>query len=580
MKLGFLRSVSLPLLLALVLLVAPVSVYAQAGATVATVSPPTVYNDVATIITVGGTGFDSGSRIFLDGVELPGTVPVGTTGEQLQVTVPAGVSLGTHIITVSSGGVAASGSASLNVTVPPTAIPTSTSAPAPVVRPLISVSNYNTKPKPVQYGQDFKLIVKLRNEGGAHAYNVQATFTSTDYLPMKNGGVDIVGDLVAGNSTSLEQPMAVGNLTYGFVSVDMTVSYNDASGTAYSEKFTLNIESIGGVGSGSYATATPTGVKSSQLVITSYRADVDPLQPGEQFSLAMTVENTGNVGAQRVTMIMGGGSSGGNNNGTPEPGGGGVSGGGGEFTNFAPVGASNVQTLGDVPAGGAVRATQNLIVNVSTNPGAYPMKVTFSYLNPKGEVINDEQVITLLVYSLPKVDISFYRPPDAFFVGQPGALPIQVVNLGKRSSVLGTMKVETTGGTIENGTGLVGSLDAGGYFTLDAMFTPEQSGTVTLDITIDYTDDFNQSRTITHKLEIEVVEGLEEPTMEPGMEGGGGGGENIPMPTQETALQKVWRFILGLFGLDSAPPSNNDPGVVPTEPAVPLPGPKPGSGKG
>jgi hypothetical protein len=445
---------------------------------------------------------------------------------------------------------------------------------------LISVSNYQTKPQPVQYGQDFKLTVKLRNEGGAHAYNVQATFTSTDYLPMKNGGVEIVGDLVANNSTSIEQPMVVGNLTYGFVSVDMTLSYNDASGAAYSEKFTLNIESIGGSGSGSYATATPTGVKSSQLVITSYRADVDPLQPGEQFSLAMTVENTGNVGAQRVTMIVGGGSSGGNNNGTPEPGGGGVSGGGGEFTNFAPVGASNVQTLGDVPAGGAVRATQNLIVNVSTNPGAYPMKVTFSYLNPKGEVINDEQVITLLVYSLPKVDISFYRPPDPFFVGQPGALPIQVVNLGKRSSVLGTMKVETTGGTIENGTSLVGSLDAGGYFTLDAMVTPEQSGTLTLDITIDYTDDFNQPRTVTHKLEIEVMEGFEEPTREPGMEGGGGGGEEIPMP-EETALQKVWRFILGLFGLDSAPPSNNDPGVVPEgEEPLPLPGPKPGSGKG
>ena len=89
--------------------------------------------------------------------------------------------------------------------------------------------------------------------------------------------------------------------------------------------------------------------------------------------------------------------------------------------------------LGDLGAGGAVQASQNLIVNVSTDPGAYPMKVTFSYLNDKGEVINDEQVITLLVYSLPTVDVSFYRPPDPFFVGQPGALPIQVVNLGKRT---------------------------------------------------------------------------------------------------------------------------------------------------
>jgi len=353
----------------------------------------------------------------------------------------------------------------------------------------------------------------------------------------------------------------------------MNLTYNDASGTAYTEKFTLNIESIGG-GSVAAATATPTGVKSSQLVITSYATSVDPLQPGEQFTLTMTVENKGNIGAQRVTMIVGGGSSSGSSNGTPQPGG--VSGGSGEFTNFAPVGASNVQTLGDLPERGAVQAKQDLIVNVSTNPGAYPMKVTFSYLNDKGEVINDEQVITLLVFSLPTVDISFYRPPDPFIVGQPGALPIQVVNLGKRLAVLGTLKVNSASGTIENGTSLVGSLDAGGYFTLDAMVIPEKSGSLALDITIDYTDDFNQARTIQRTLQIDVVEGFEEPVVDPGA-----GGEVFPTPVEETLLQKAWRFILGLFGLDSAPPSNNDPGIVPG-PGIeePLPAPKPGTGKG
>jgi hypothetical protein len=204
------------------------------------------------------------------------------------------------------------------------------------------------------------------------------------------------------------------------------------------------------------------------------------------------------------------------------------------------------------------------------------MKVTFSYLNGKGESINDEQVITLLVYNLPKVDVSFYRPPDSFFVGQPSALPIQVVNLGKHSSVLGTMKITSEKGTIENGTGLVGSLDAGGYFTLDSMFTPEQSGKMSLDITIDYTDDFNQERTITRKLEVEVMEG--EPTVDPSMEGGGGGGEMMPMPGEETTGQKIWRFILGLLGLDSAPPSNEPAGTP--APEQPLPGPMPGGGKG
>src|SRR5688572_10057107 len=341
----------------------------------------------------------------------------------------------------------------LQVTDTPTTtpVPPATNTPIPTVqsgfvRPQIAVRSYRTNPVDVQYGGDFKLFVRLRNDGQVQASNVQVSFTSADFLALGNGGVVIVGDLGAGNSVDIEQVLtAVAYLWKPIASVEMNLSYYDETGVTYAEKFTLNI-SIAGGGFVSAATATPTGVKNSQLVITSYAVSIDPLQPGEQFTLTMTVQNTGNVGAQRVTMIVGGGSSSGSSDGTPQPGG--VSGGSGEFTNFAPVGASNVQTLGDLTAGGAVQATQNLIVNVSTNPGAYPMKVSFSYLNDKGDVINDEQVITLLVYSLPTVDVSFYRPPDPFFVGQPGALPVQVVNLGRRTAVLGTLKIESASGKI------------------------------------------------------------------------------------------------------------------------------------
>src|SRR5215216_2493959 len=415
----------------------------------------------------------------------------------------------------------------------PTETPTNTPAPSPTdtpaptvqsgfVRPQIAVRSYRTNPPEVQYGQEFKLLVRLKNEGQVKASNVQVSFTSADFLPLQNGGVIIIGDLGVDNSVDIEQIMTAATYLYGksVAGVDMNLSYYDETGTTYTEKFALNIP-VAGAGYVSVATATPTGVNRSQLVITGNETDVELLQPGVTFTLKMTVQNAGNVTAKGVTMIVGGGSSG-TSGGTPQPGG--VSGGSGEFTNFAPVGASNVQSLGDLNASSSVQASQNLIVNVSTNPGAYPMKVTFSYLNDKGEVINDEQVITLLVYSLPNVDVSFYRPPDPFFVGQPGALPIQVVNLGRRTAVLGTLKIETASGTIENGTSLIGSIDAGGYFTLDSMLTPEQSGPMTLNITIEYTDDFNQARTLTRTLNIEVVEGMiEEPVIDPSIEGGGGG---------------------------------------------------------
>jgi hypothetical protein len=561
----FLRFVvSLSFFFALLLAAIPGPAYAQ---TISSVTPTSIVNNIDNTITVTGTGFDNSAAVLLNGSAL---TTIFLNSQTLTATVPAGFAAGTYAITISMTSGTITGP-TLTVTAPGS---TATIAPVPVVRPQIAVQNYHTKPENVQYGQDFRLIVKLRNEGQSQAYNVQATFTSGSFLPLKNGGVYVVGDLGADNSAEVDQPMTASTWVYGIVSVDMTISYNDANGASYSEKFTINVRASGG--GVAAATSTPTGVKTSQLVITSYATSIDPLQPGQEFTITMTVENTGNVRAQRVTMIVGGGSSSGSSNGTSVPGG--VSGGSGEFTNFAPVNASNVQTIGDLPPGGMVQVSQSLIVNVSTNPGAYPMKVTFSYLNDKSEVINDEQVITLLVYSLPTVDVSFYRPPDPFFVGQPGALPVQVVNLGKRLSVLGTMTIEAPNGTVENGTALIGSLDAGGYFTLDAMLIPEQSGPMSLSVTIEYTDDFNQPRVINESLQIEVMEAMQEPILEPGMEGGV---EGMPIPAEENTFQKIWRFVLGLFGLDSAPPPTSDPGIMP-EPGIeeqPMPAPEP-AGKG
>ena len=577
MNLKFSRFVPWSLLFALAIAVIPTPVYAVLGIT--SVLPGQVVNNVSTSLTVTGTDFVTGSVVLLEGYGALSTT--FQNASILTAEVPAGVPAGTYTVTVSTGTESVSCAGCLTVLAPtPVPPPTATTAPLPFVRPQFVVKSTKTMGGDVHSGGQFKLNVVLSNAGSANAYSVQAVFTSSDLVPLKNGGVAALGNVPAGDQAGHNQQFLVTAQLYGksIVVVDLTVTYYDDHGTSYSDKFTLSISASGGGSGVAAATSTPTGVKSSQLVITSYESSMDVLQPGEQFSLKMTVQNMGNARAQRITMIVGGGSSG-TSSGTPQPGG--VSGGSGEFTNFAPVGASNVQSLGDLSAGDTVQASQNLIVNVSTNPGAYPMKVTFSYLNDKGDVINDEQVITLLVYSLPNVDVSFYRPPDAFFVGQPGPLPIQVVNLGKRLSVLGNLKIESGDGTIENGTSLIGSLDAGGYFPFDSIFIPERSGKVILDITIDYIDDFNQPRTIERTLEIEVMEGDVAPPLDPsvgGGGGGGGGGEEIPVQAGETVWQKIWRFILGLLGLDSSAPSGGVPGEgAPFEQPIPV---QPSGGKG
>ncbi|MBI3174764.1 MAG: IPT/TIG domain-containing protein [Chloroflexi bacterium] len=550
------------------------------AATVISVSPSTISNRTANIITVTGTGFDSSARIVSGSIVLPTAFNDEST---LTATVPAGVAPGSYELKVKMDSGMAAGSATLVVysTEVPTS-PVATPTLPDFVRPQLVITSYKANVSLVQSGKEFKLYLGIGNPGTAPAFNVQAAFSSQDLIPTRTGGVAYVGAIPMGGTVEASQTFLAADSLSGktVVVVDVTLSYYDDKGTAYSDKFTLSVPAAGG-SSGVYATATPTGVKTAQLVITSYVASVDPLEPGETFKLTMTVENMGNSAAKSVTMIVGGGSSG-DSGGTPQPGG--VSGGSGEFTNFAPVGTSNVQSLGNLSQGGKLQVSQNLIVNVSTAPGAYPMKITFSYVNDKGEVVNDDQVITLLVYSLPKVDIGFYRDPGALFAGQSNVLPIQVVNLGKRTAVLGNMTLATDNGTMEMETTLVGSLDAGGYFTFDGSVIPDTAGPLKLTLTIEYTDDFNQPRSITKTLDLTVEEGSAGPTLEPGMEGsggGGGGGEMVIPPSEETFLQKVWRFILGLFGLDSSAPSTS-PSIEggPTEMPVPMPGGGGGGGKG
>ena len=116
---------------------------------------------------------------------------------------------------------------------------------------------------------------------------------------------------------------------------------------------------------------------------------------------------------------------------------------------------------------------------------------------------------------------------------------------------------------------LVGALDPGGYFTLDAIVIPDQPGPLQLVVTVDYTDDFNQPQVITQTLNVEVMEGG--PVVGPG-EGPGGSGEGGPPPEPETFLQKAWRFILGLIGLDSGQPNPGGGQVPPPGEGATAPG--------
>jgi hypothetical protein len=202
-------------------------------------------------------------------------------------------------------------------------------------------------------------------------------------------------------------------------------------------------------------------------------------------------------------------------------------------------------------------------VNVNTNPGAYPLKLSFVYNDISGNRVVDDQVITLLVYGLPQVEVSFYQDPGMILAGEPVSLPIQITNLGRKSTILGNLKVTAGDSELTNNTSLIGTLEPGGYFTLDPMLTAIQAGPLDIEITINYTDDFNQPRTLIQTLQITVEEAPEMEPIDTGM-------ITPEMMQPETFWQKVVRFLKGLLGLDSGIPEPQlPPEMMPSEETSP-----------
>jgi hypothetical protein len=145
-----------------------------------------------------------------------------------------------------------------------------------------------------------------------------------------------------------------------------------------------------------------------------------------------------------------------------------------------------------------------------------------------------------------------------------------VVNLGRNSIVLGNMRVTGLNGQFSNSVILVGTLDPGGYFTLDATYIPDFPGSTDLIVSVDYTNDFNQSEVITETLTVDVIE---QPIIEQPADGSQNGSSAITPQGPETFLHKIWRFILGLIGLDSGiinQSSNNNQPIETSTPEKPI----------
>lgn len=554
------------------------------------VQPGTLVNDVQVELIVTGSGFVDGSVVVLN--NFGGLETFFVSRSVLRATVPPGLSPGRYSVrVVNPDGITAELADAVNVIFPagPTGTPaeTSTPAPTPFIRPLLVVNSYGASAPTITPGSNLDFEMTIANAGDAVATNVVATFPGGDFVPRATGGVRALGSLGPGQTVRFWQPLFATDEISGkdTAVLQVVATYTDVNGQSYESTFQLSFPVVPSGGGGVAATATPTPTltptagprQRPQLLVTTNSTDPEQLQPGSQFALTLTVENQGEANARNVTLILGGGSGGSSTvDGTPEPGG--LAGASGTFTEFAPIGSSNVSTIGNLAVGDTRDVTQQLIVNTTTKPGAYPVKVSFVYTDDRGANYVDDQIITLLVFQTPQVEMGFYTEPPPLFAGQQGSLPLQLVNTGRASVVFGNFTVTAENSELSNNAIFVGALESGGFFPLDALITPFEAGPLDLLLSVSYTDDFSRPAVLTQTLTIDVQEEIPFEPVDPGAVPGEGIEGEVPVEGEgdsggdESLLDRFLRFLRGLFGLGSDTPSDEQPveEFVPEEEFVPV----------
>lgn len=379
-------------------------------------------------------------------------------------------------------------------------------------RPQLVIEAAETTPAVLGPGDAFSLTLALANHGDRTATNVLVGVAPSNLAAPAGGGNFVaVGRIGVNQRVTATLPLVLGEVTQaGRLNLEIAMEYSDYTGSPYTARQNVGLE-------------TSTALSDRpQLLIAGYHSEPDSLAPGDVFTLTLEVTNVGGGEAQRLTLTLGGE-------------------GGGGLKPFAPLASGNVRFVPRVDAGETVEVVQQLAVDGSANPGAYSLPVALAYDDTRGTRHSDSQLISLLLRRRPHLQIGFYSPVPTATVGMPFPLPIEVTNVGRASVNASTLEVSSPQLEISNGSIYLGPLDGGTSGSLEAMAIARQGGSAEVLVAVNYLDDFDQPQAVTKTLTVQIEEPIVEAPAQP----------EEQAPQEETAWDKILRFLKGLLGLGS-----------------------------
>jgi hypothetical protein len=400
--------------------------------------------------------------------------------------------------------------------------PTPTVKP-PVGKPQIVIESFAAEPQPLPGGM-FTLTLTLHNTGTGGARNVALTHgVPSSFAVLDTGNVTAVGPIGWQQTVAVAIPLTVDPAARAGANLHpITLDYDNAAGEHVQSAQNIAIQ----VGQGEAAPATPEPL----VVIESYAVDQEPLTPGQPFTLTLRVLNVGTADAQRVMLTLGKQSD------------------ASKSAAIAPLGTGNVRYLPELKAGAQAEVASRFIVDGTADAGVYVMTVGLEFSGAGEKPLTRDEQISLVVKVLPQLLFNFYRPLPPAVTGQPIDLPIEILNVGRKSVASNEAEIVSTDLAVETSKIYVGPLDPNIPFTWDARATADSPGEKRFTIRVHYIDDFNQPQVFEGERTIMVETAPEADPSGPDGQGAPGDGSAAGPP------QRPWliRLLRGLFGLGSS----------------------------
>ncbi|MBZ0321300.1 MAG: hypothetical protein K8L91_33100 [Anaerolineae bacterium] len=411
-----------------------------------------------TLSVIGGN-FTNTTVIRLVGVGLLTTTFINSGA--LTAPLPTTLLPGVYNVEVSDplGGTQYAPNALTVVPVPPTAAPTNTPAPptptlepsatpqpaTPIPgQPSLLARNFSVNPMTIAPGGTVTLNFEVVNQGNRAAQGVSVAVDSGGkFVPANGQATATLPDIPVGGRVNVTlMAVAAMDTPAGPISVPITMAYRDFSGENYTSKASLsvNVEEAG---------------ESSQVVMSSYSVEPNPVEPGKSVTMAVHITNSGNKKALQVLLRVSGSEN---------------------VLLAGPNGDSF--PIGDLDAGESVELELPLIVRPDAKSGPQSQPFTITYLQD-GEAQQAAGSITVevrpVIATMPLMLLESYDyGKDILEPGEQFTLNLDLKNVGNGDAT----ELVVVFGTVESSGDSGGGTPTGGGTTTtpSTTFAPVGSG--------------------------------------------------------------------------------------------------------